>query len=418
MSQKAATELAQYLEELAEKLESHNNGAKFSDHWSWQASTLTTSDLSYVARKIAERIEAIEWSESDTDTTSVLEDLGPKVKVAVANNAQNAFAGYQAAEAIQTLLSSIDIQIDSIVTPAQLRRSSIIPAAFRRSVTNAVERLDAAASSIDGIAEKVTSINSAYEASKRLPTTLEDLETTVSDIEKLKVAAARHELAAQQHQEAAKASVAALAKAHNDAESTLAKVRSAYRAATSEGLAHAFETKSNALQRSVHIWLVVLFAALLVAGLLAFYRLPEVLKTLSDTQSIGALLLRFALGVGVVAPPIWLAWVATKQIGQRFRLAEDYAYKAALSAAYEGYKAEAERLDPLLEAELFATALGRFDEIPLRLVEGQVHGSPLHELLKTDEFKLAINNSPDLKKRVIKILKPDPRRQEEHHEDA
>ena len=72
MSQKAATELAQYLEELAEKLESHNNGAKFSDHWSWQASTLTTSDLSYVARKIAERIEAIEWSESDTDTTSVL----------------------------------------------------------------------------------------------------------------------------------------------------------------------------------------------------------------------------------------------------------------------------------------------------------------------------------------------------------
>ena len=418
MSQQAATELVTQLEALAEKLESHKNESKFSDHWSWQASTLSTSDLSYVARKIAERVEAIEWNDSDADATSVLEDLAPKVQAAVSNNAQNAFAGYQASDAIQILLSSIDIQIDSIITPVQLRRASTIPTTFRRSVSSAVERLEAATSSIEGIEEKVTSINAAYEASKRLPTTLEDLETTVSDIEKLKAAAAKHELATQQHQEAAKTSIDALAKAQTDAESTLSKVRSAYRAATSEGLAHAFDTKSKSLQSSVQIWLGVLIAALLAAGLLAFFRLPEVLKNLSDTQSIGVLFVRFALGAAVIAPPVWLAWVATKQIGQRFRLAEDYAYKAALSAAYEGYKAEAEGLDPLLEAELFATALGRLDEIPLRLVEQQVHGSPIHELLNTSEFKQAISSSPELKARVIKILKPDPRQKAENDGDA
>lgn len=34
-----------------------------------------------------------------------------------------------------------------------------------------------------------------------------------------------------------------------------------------------------------------------------------------------------------VSAPVWLGWVATKQIAQRFRLAEDYAYKASISNA-------------------------------------------------------------------------------------
>lgn len=54
-----------------------------------------------------------------------------------------------------------------------------------------------------------------------------------------------------------------------------------------------------------------------------------------------------------VAGPIWLAWLATKQIGQRSRLAEDYAFKASVAKAYEGYRKEAARLDEKLEARLF-----------------------------------------------------------------
>jgi hypothetical protein len=46
-----------------------------------------------------------------------------------------------------------------------------------------------------------------------------------------------------------------------------------------------------------------------------------------------------------IGAPIWLAWQATKQIGQRFRLSEDYAFKASISRAYEGFRREAARID-------------------------------------------------------------------------
>jgi hypothetical protein len=77
-----------------------------------------------------------------------------------------------------------------------------------------------------------------------------------------------------------------------------------------------------------------------------------------------------------VGAPIWFAWLSTKQIGQRFRLSEDYAFKASISRAYEGFRREAARIDKDLEARLLASALNRLDELPLRLVETESHGSP------------------------------------------
>ncbi|MFX8523854.1 hypothetical protein ABTM10_20480, partial [Acinetobacter baumannii] len=76
-----------------------------------------------------------------------------------------------------------------------------------------------------------------------------------------------------------------------------------------------------------------------------------------------------------------------KQIGQRFRLAEDYAFKASISRAYEGFRREAARFDKDMEARLLASALTRLDELPLRLVEPTSHGSPWHELATSDTVK-------------------------------
>ncbi|MNV99006.1 hypothetical protein D3C71_1943230 [compost metagenome] len=77
---------------------------------------------------------------------------------------------------------------------------------------------------------------------------------------------------------------------------------------------------------------------------------------------------------------MWFAWVSTKQIGQRFRLAEDYGFKASVAKAYEGYRKEAARIDEAFEAKLFSIALTRLDEAPLRTVEAETPGSPWHEL--------------------------------------
>jgi phage gp37-like protein len=149
----------------------------------------------------------------------------------------------------------------------------------------------------------------------------------------------------------------------------------------------------------------VLLGSLLAAGILSHQRFPQILTAVTGTPDWGVVLLNLALGALSVAPAVWVAWIATKQIGQRFRLAEDYAYKAALSTAYEGYRAEASKLDPLFEAQLFAIALGRLDELPLRLVEKDVHGSPWHELVTSTEFENAVNSHPELKQRIASIFR-------------
>jgi hypothetical protein len=95
-----------------------------------------------------------------------------------------------------------------------------------------------------------------------------------------------------------------------------------------------------------------------------------------------------------VGAPVWFAWLSTKQIGQRFRLAEDYAFKASISRAYEGFRREAARFDKDMEARLLGSALSRLDELPLRLVETDTHGSPWHELASSDLVKQALKVVP------------------------
>ena len=139
--------------------------------------------------------------------------------------------------------------------------------------------------------------------------------------------------------------------------------------------------------------------------------LSELLKLPNVSTSLVAL--NLILSVVSIGAPIWFAWLATKQIGQRFRLAEDYAFKASISRAYEGFRREAARFDKNMEAKLLSSALTRFDELPLRLVETDSHGSPWHELASSDAVKHAMKAVPgfadqvkDLASRSIGPLTP------------
>jgi hypothetical protein len=109
-----------------------------------------------------------------------------------------------------------------------------------------------------------------------------------------------------------------------------------------------------------------------------------------------------ALSVGA---PLWFAWLATKQIGQRFKLAEDYAFKASVAKAYEGYRREAARIDIAFESRLFSSALARLEEAPLRLIGATEHGSPFHELISSDAFLKAMEAVPALKTKFIDVFK-------------
>lgn len=120
---------------------------------------------------------------------------------------------------------------------------------------------------------------------------------------------------------------------------------------------------------------------------------------------MGAILMHSLLSIASIGAPIWFAWLATKQVGQRFRLAEDYSFKAAVARAYEGYRKEAARIDPAFEARLFDSALTRLEEAPLRLVESSTHGSPWHELVNSAAFAKAMDTVPELRDKLAEVSK-------------
>ena len=113
--------------------------------------------------------------------------------------------------------------------------------------------------------------------------------------------------------------------------------------------------------------------------------------------------MNFILSILSVGAPLWFAWVATKQITQRFRLAEDYAYKASVAKAYEGYRREAAKIDPAFAARLFGSSLTRLEEAPLRLMEENSHGSPLHELFGSSKLQAAAAIFPEFREKLLEL---------------
>jgi hypothetical protein len=257
-------------------------------------------------------------------------------------------------------------------------------------------------------------IEKAYTAADQLPADLESLAEAQLRVDGIARAATKdesHLSAIREHADELDRQLRASADA---AQAVVERCETAYSAATSVGLAAAFNERSGALSKSMWIWVGGLIIALAAGSYVGYERL----RTLSDLLKVQAvapavIILNLLLSLLSVAAPIWFAWLATKQIGQRFRLSEDYGFKASISRAYEGFRREAARFDKDMESRLLSSALARLDELPGRLVETESHGSPWHELASSDVVKQAISSVPgfaaevkDLASRMISAVTP------------
>ena len=199
--------------------------------------------------------------------------------------------------------------------------------------------------------------------------------------------------------------VLAIEASNLSAEKLVEQCEEAYRVTTSKGLAGAFDQRATGLSRSIQLWVLALVVALGVAALLGGQRVELLSKNLGDTDpKWGVIWLNLVLSLLSVGAPLWFAWVATKQINQRFRLAEDYSYKASIAKAYEGYRREAAKLDPEFTARLFGSSLTRLEEAPLRLMETASHGSPLHELLNSQKAQEAMTTIPAVREKMNEFV--------------
>lgn len=256
--------------------------------------------------------------------------------------------------------------------------------------------LEGLGSRLVGVDKKVSAIESGFEKAEQLDRYIDSVRNNSDEVlgifERIKDSNNKIQEFNKFREEFSKN----LLEIERDARTILGQCEKVYSAATSVGLASAFDERSRVLHKSMLLWVLGLVFSLSVGWYFGGEKVQSLLGVINSPEApLSIVLLNFLLSALSVGAPIWFAWLATKQIGQRFRLSEDYAFKASISRAYEGYCREAARIGGSdMEEKLLASALSRLDELPLRLVETPSHGSPLHELLSSESVKKALGTVP------------------------
>jgi len=256
------------------------------------------------------------------------------------------------------------------------------------------------------LAEMVGRIEKASATADQLPTDLESLKEARDTIEQLLLGVTLDRQKVGKLAIDTDADRETLSKRVKEAELIVERCSSAYAASTSHGLAAAFTERSHSLGKSMWVWVGGLVVALGLGswtGSTQLHRFSEVIK--EPNSNITVAIVNLVLALLSVGATVWFSWLATKQVGQRFRLAEDYAFKASVSRAYEGYRREAANIDPEFVSRLFASALDRLDEQPLRLVETTAHGSPWHDLASADIVRKAFESVPEFAATVAQLAR-------------
>lgn len=277
-------------------------------------------------------------------------------------------------------------------------------------VTARVRAMDARLNDLEPrsvkLADMVDRIERAHDAADQLPTDLQALSESRQQIIEYLRDAQKHSSNIHAFLDQAVTHDKSLSDSAAQALAVVGRCESAYAAATSQGLAAAFAERSKALDNSMWAWVGGLVAALIFGAYFGSRQLHELAELMKlPSISGGSIFLNLILSLFSIGAPVWFGWLATKQIGQRFRLSEDYAFKASVSRAYEGYRREAAKIDKDMEARLLASALARLDEQPLRLVESASHGSPWHELASSDLVKDAVKSVPGFTKQVVDMAR-------------
>lgn len=154
--------------------------------------------------------------------------------------------------------------------------------------------------------------------------------------------------------------------------------------AASAGLASAFRTQKERFKSPQRWWLFGFVSAILALLAIAapeFFR--EILaKTSTNSAPItwDSILINFVHRLPVILPLVWLAIYAGRNYTMAIRMEEDYAFKEAVSTAFEGYKREMTAISSAHESEgdsplihLCAQVLNCFSQRPGRIYEGKHH---------------------------------------------
>lgn len=384
-------EICTSLVNLADNLmTSHSDLSNISDVVGWTGPPLNKEDLANIAKKLAERIKATGIEEIDPELMNIIEDIPDKIETFHQNLMSYLFNGSYFSHALVgyfSLINFINEALSPIFTWEAILNAGSIPRQLAnkiRSIQNAVDHLTPDKEKLE---EQIKIVQDAYEAAQKLPI---DLEYLIQSRAKVEKDSSDSSLLFDKTKTANEESDKILGKLKaqlSEAEKIVAQCDQAYRIATTEGLAASFEQRRQSLTNSLIWWVAGLLIALGGAIWIGHDRFEIINKALDTEINTGKVWVQISLSILGLGAPIWFAWIATKQINQRFRLSEDYAFKASVAKAYEGYRKEAARLDEAFESRLFESALSRLEEAPLRLVDNDHYNSPIQELMDSAALK-------------------------------
>lgn len=437
------TELKEKLDQLHTLLESLNYPNQ--DISTWNVAlfpSLHINDIIYLPADLANKIKKFNKFEPNDDDVNRIDSCIAAIEKAKgsANNISSGQPNTASQHIISFMLTMLFVsnEINELFSFEVLTNRALLPKSILNRLTMYDENLESIKLKAGDIENKISIINEAYEAAEQLPTTLKTLRSLNEDLENIK------NISSQSSEEIVnlnKKSIIAYddlferrSKIHDltnelndsinqymqdyssEAQSYIDRCEIAFRTTTTKGLAGAFEDKAQKLNASIRWWVFGLTGALATGAVVGYFRLQVLEHYLSNTDASSMkLFVQLFLSVLSVGAPLWFAWLATKQIGQRFRLAEDYEFKASVSKAYEGYKNEAIGLDESFSQRLFGNALTRLEEPPLRFVEESHPSSPIMEILSSSKFKEYVSKGDES---IDALLKKAGLRREREEEKA
>ena len=279
-----------------------------------------------------------------------------------------------------------------------------IPRRLMDRINSIRARLDQIDPRSKDLESKIQAIEAAHQAAERLPTDMEELQRSSRLLrEHEKYSSDKVAVIADNFRQANE-TVTEINEHKKEADRLIARCEEAYRITTSTGLAYAFEDRSRSMAKTGWVWVAILAVSLIAAVAIGFLRLDGLKELLRSDHPPSLVILNLLTATVGIVGPIWLAWLATKNIGRSFKLAEDYAFKASVSKAYEGYRKEAMTLDESFAKRLFSSALTRLDEIPSRLMSNDDHNTPLGEFLSNPIIADFFSIYPQLKGKIIGLL--------------
>lgn len=344
------------------------NKAGFQAH-GWNQVHLTKEQISYVISNQITKLKSYgDLSVTDGFKATIdshiekIEVLNTNSKSYFIDNAQHLLHSVPSIlHTLQVIFSDIDYELFSF---ENIQDKKLLPRGLAVRLRSANASLDKLDESTDDLKNKIGVINEAHEAAESLPTDLASLKEAKRELANListaskELATAKKDLSALKEEsvafknEARKSSeVAELLKEKTSSSAEAAsklvdECDDALQIATTQGLAAGFDQKAIELKRSIWVWIFGLLIALGAGAWIGAERVDAFTLVLTNELTAGQAILHTIMSIFSIGGPLWLAWISTQQINQRFKLSEDYSYKATVAKSFTGFKKFAERFDP------------------------------------------------------------------------